>query len=367
MAYVGTPFAHDLFISYSHGYDEKSGIGFLQAWSTAFTTELERELRADRRFRHDLAIFLDGDHRPGQGIDPMSPLTEQLRQEIGNSALLVILMSPDYLASTWCADEREWWSTQQASFGLPCDERIAVVRIWPTDTAWPKLLTDSQDQPLVGFRFHAPLSGKEYPLGWVDMPGPFQRDFRKALLDIVTRVYPKLDALKQRLEERQRLETEAGRLAQESGQTIYLHGRASNSSAWEKAAIALTDSGFMVLPGEPDALEHDPQKLQSVREQRVETLTVCDALLILGSEDGRALDSDLVVLGKHDRQSARARCNRLLPCGLIDTVGATIATPVRKASARVLQADWLDGTQITWPQDVKRWLDQKSALLGQQL
>ena len=35
--------------------------------------ELERELRADRKFRQELQIFLDQSHRPGFGVDPLSP------------------------------------------------------------------------------------------------------------------------------------------------------------------------------------------------------------------------------------------------------------------------------------------------------
>src|SRR5690606_2166177 len=89
MAYVGPPFAHDIFVSYSHG-DDGSGQSFLQPWSAAFARELERELRADRRFRQQLKIFLDENQRPGQGIDPMAPLSDQLRKEIGAAAILLV-------------------------------------------------------------------------------------------------------------------------------------------------------------------------------------------------------------------------------------------------------------------------------------
>lgn len=365
MAYVGTPFTHDLFISYSHGGDDGHGVGYLQPWSAAFAKELERELRAERKFRNDLAVFRDKDHRPGNGVDPMAPLTDQLSKEIGDSALLVVLMSPDYIASAWCTDERDWWSARQLELGLPLDERIAVVRIWPTTDSWPKALTDSRGHPLVGFSFYTQDAIPPRPLGWADLPGPFGSDFRKALLDIVGRIYPKLEALKVRLDERRRAATEVARLAQAGGQTIYLHGRVDHAEAWERAGIALTDNGFAVVPGEPDVLEQDPRKLQEIREQRVEALTACDALLLLGTEDGRALDADLVVVGKHDRQSARARCNRLLPCGLLNTVGAAIATPVRQATARIVQADWIDGTQEPWALEVQRWLAEKSTLLEQ--
>lgn len=366
MAYVGLPFLHDVFVSYSHG-DDGSGQSYLQPWSLAFARELEREMRSDRRFRQDLRVFLDDDHRPGQGIDPMAALTDQLRDDIGASAILLVLMSPDYLASKWCADERDWWCVHQAVLGLPADERIAVVRIWPTGAEpWPAALTDARGHPLVGFPFSEPVEGSDShrPLGWFEVPGPFSMAFRKALIAIVGRLYPRLDALKASLDSRVRAEAERARLGGEGGQTIYLHGRADHAKAWEAAGMALIDSGYAVVPGEPDAVEHDPVRLQEVRERRVEALCACDALLLLGTDDGRALDADLVVVGKHDRQSARARSNHLLPCGLLDTAGAAIATPVRRATARIMQTDWLDGTRAPWTAEVQRWLAGKAQRAG---
>lgn len=366
MAYVGLPFLHDVFVSYSHG-DDGSGQSYLQPWSLAFARELERELRSDRRFRQDLRVFLDDDHRPGQGIDPMAPLTEQLRDDIGASAILLVLMSPDYLASKWCADERDWWFGSQAAHGLPADERVAVVRIWPTGTEpWPAALTDARGHQLVGFPFSEPVEGSDShrPLGWFELPGPFSMAFRKALIAIVGRLYPRLDALKATLESRVRADAEIARLGGDGGQTIYLHGRADHAKAWEAAGMALIESGYAIVPGEPDAVEHDPKKLQDVRERRVEALCGCDALLLLGTDDGRALDADLVVVGKHDRQSARARSNRLLPCGLLDTAGAAVATPVRRATARIMQTDWLDGTRNPWTTEVQRWLNEKAQRAG---
>lgn len=363
MAYVGLPFAHDLFVSYSHG-DDGAGAAYLQPWSAAFVKALEQELRVERKFRLDLRIFLDSDHRPGQGVDPMSPLTEQLRRQISDSALLVVLMSPDYLASTWCTEERNWWCEHQKQLGLPLDERIAVVKIWPTEPEpWPASLADSRGHPLVGFTFHGSVSGAIRPLGWTEVPGIFGSDFRKELLGIVGQLTPRLTALKTRLDERLRAAAEVTRLAQAGGQSIYLHGRADQAQAWEKAGISLTDSGYLVVPGSPDPVKDDPQKINEVREQRVEMLSSCDALLLLGTADGRALDADLVVVGKHDRQSARSRSNRLLPCGLLNTVGPAITTPVRTATARIVQADWIDGTLENWTGQVQQWLLEKSAQL----
>lgn len=358
MAYVGRPFEHDLFISYSHGDDGK-GHGILQPWSSAFAAELERELRADRRFRQTLDVFLDSSLRPGQGVDPMAGLTPQLQAQIGAAALLVVLMSPDYLASAWCSREREWWCARQAELGLPADERIAVVRIWPTTERWPAELCDPQGEQLVGFAFHDDSAGAPRPLGWTDRAGDLGRDFKVALVGIAGRVSSRLEILKERAEALLKAYSEATKLQQQGGQSIYLHGRTNQHETWERAAIKLAEKGYAVLPGEPDPMITDPQALLELRERRVDALGSCDALLLLGTDDGRALDVDMVAVGRHDRHSARARSKRLLPCGVLDTVGEPIATAVRKATARNLQAEWLDGTCEPWIPRVQQWLVSK--------
>jgi hypothetical protein len=89
-------------------------------------------------------------------------------------------------------------------------------------------------------------------------------------------------------------------------------------------------------------------------------MSECDALLLLGTGDGFALDADLVTIGKHDRQSARALSNRMLPCGVLNRAGNALVTDVRKRTARNLQADWLEATQQAWTADVARWQRGKS-------
>src|ERR1700730_11136968 len=101
MSYIGEPFKHDVFISYSHGAIEGSASP-LERWSQGFIRELESELRVHPKFGRDLALFFDDDHRPEQGLDPMAGLTEQLRLRIGGAAILTVLMSDHYLSSKWC-------------------------------------------------------------------------------------------------------------------------------------------------------------------------------------------------------------------------------------------------------------------------
>ncbi|WP_217283901.1 hypothetical protein [Pseudaquabacterium terrae] len=116
MSYVGQPFAHDIFVSYSHGSDA-AGDATLQGWSLAFVGQLERELRADRAFRDTLSLFVDAQGRAGQRLDRMAPLTDQLDSHVGAAALLLVLLTPDYQASGWCRDERDWCARSAARHG----------------------------------------------------------------------------------------------------------------------------------------------------------------------------------------------------------------------------------------------------------
>jgi len=89
----------------------------------------------------------------------------------------------------------------------------------------------------------------------------------------------------------------------------------------------------------------------------VKILSGCDGLLLLGTEDGRALDADLVVVGRRDRHSARDRSDRLLPCAVLNTDGQETATPRRKQVARALGIRWIDTASQAWTSAVKGWLN----------
>jgi hypothetical protein len=358
MAYIGGPFDYDVFVSYSHGDVDATGESKIKQWSQAFARELESEYRAHPKFGHDFRIFLDQHHRPLQGIDPLYPLTEQLQSDIARSAILTVLMSPHYLDSKWCQDEREWWHSKQAELGLVTEGRIAVVRIWPTEKDWPKELTDSRGEQLVGFCFYDKSEAelRPQPYEWPEPTCRSGNPFRKELLDLVGRIGLKLGELRRILDGRRRAQEEAANLSAAGGQVVYLHGRTDFASAWERAAEALTGIGLAVLPGEPDPVESEPAALQKIRRHRVATMSACDAVLLVGPDYGRAVDEDLVVIGRNDRNSARAISNKLLPCALLDNVGAAIATPMRKVAAKRLDVEWIDATAEPWTPAVQQWL-----------
>lgn len=356
MAYVGSEYGHDLFVSYSHGSSDRPGErAYLRPWSLEFVAELTKELCFDRRFRSSLSVFIDQEPRAGGGVDFMSRLGPQLHDSVGRAAVLLILMSQDYLDSEWCKREREWWWAQQRRHSHLDDDRIAIVKIAPTDhEQWPPEL---KDRP--GYPFH---DLTDRPLGWIEFPpGPFGREFRKALVDLAGRLASKLDSIRTKNEERRRAREESERLAMTAGQSIYLYSRGEHRDAWVRAAAALTADGYAVV-GEPDDPRDDPQQLQRARRRRVDMLADCDALLLVATDDKHAVDEDLVVVGKSDRRLACARRSRTLPCALLDLAG-TIGTDVRKASARNLLIDWLDATRTPWTEKVRAWLLGKSGLV----
>lgn len=363
MGFVGEPFVHDVFLSYSHGDVEGTGESKLKQWSQAFARELESEFRAHPQFGRTFRLFLDDHHRPGHGIDPLSGLTEQLKADIEGAAVLAVLMSPQYLGSKWCQDERDWWYEQQRRLGQAVDGRIAVARIWPTTGDWPAALNDGRGEPLVGFCFYDKAEAEilPQPFEWPE-PGPKSRDpFRKELLRLVGWVGLRLGELKKRLEEQKQAEAAAAKLKALGGQTVYLHGRADLAAEWERTATALEGSGLTIWPTEPDPVASDPQVLQQVRRERVRVMSGCDALLLMSMPDGRAVDADLVVVGRHDRDSARAASNQPLPCALLDSTGAPIATPRRRAAARNLNIEWIDATADPWTPKVQTWLQAAGA------
>lgn len=369
MSYIGAPFSYDLFVSYSHGDVDGAGSSPLKRWSQAFIRQLEAELRTNPKFGRELKLFFDEHDRPEQGIDPLAGLTDQLRKDTGGAALFTVLMSEHYLTSKWCAEERDWWYEQQRALGLSPEQRVALARIWPTSSAWPKAFLDERGEQLLGFWFfdRANADFRPQPFEWPEPNDRSAGPFREQLIDLVGWLWRKIDELRKHVDERRRVQQEAAKLAEPAGQVIYLHGRTEQAKAWEKANEALASGGYTVLPGEPDPVEGDTRRLQEIRQRRVETLSACDALLLLGTEDSRALDADLVVVGRADRHSARALSNRFLPCGLLDTVGGPIATPQRLNAARKLQVDWIDSTQAQWTGEVQRWLSVKGAAVESRL
>lgn len=373
MSYAGGPFNHDVFITYTHADADGDGKSLHKTWAQSFAREFEAELRAHDASGRNIRMFLDQDHRPDHGVDPMAPLSDQLQQEIGASAIIAVLLSPHYLKSKWCEKERTWWRDRQLEMQIPHDERVALVRIWPLtppDEKVPDIFLDSRGEPPTGFVFFDQTKTPDVaprPYHWPRIPEAEPGPFRDSLTTLVGYLRIKLDGLREILAQREQQRTEAAKLVA-TGQVIYLHGRAGDAgdtAAWEAARDALLAAGFVVFPGEPDAVDADPVKQEALKRSRITLMKECDALLLLSSAEGRAVDADIALIGRRERESAVSVAGRTLPCAVLDRIGPQIATPQRKLNAERMRVDWIDATAPAWPDAIQKWLAKKSAELGE--
>src|SRR5262249_30163332 len=109
-------YSPDIFISYAHGDFDHTGQSPLKSWSVQFAEAFRSERRQQPQLK-DVAVYRDESERPKEALDPTSALTAQLRKVAEGAAVLLILMSPQYLASSWCQDERAWWIGRHGTHG----------------------------------------------------------------------------------------------------------------------------------------------------------------------------------------------------------------------------------------------------------
>src|SRR5580704_4591391 len=156
MAFLTPFFEYDVFISYSHGKALGDSDSPLMRWTHALIRELEREIHAVGTEFDSLQMWRD------EHIDPTIHLTDELRGKVTSSGILMIVMSPRYLASSWCKDELEWFR-QQVHDRARDQGRVFVIRALPTDEKdWPEFLRDDRGHALIGFRFHDPQDSMPY-------------------------------------------------------------------------------------------------------------------------------------------------------------------------------------------------------------
>jgi hypothetical protein len=312
MTHLAPEFLHDVFVSYAHGDADSSGKSPLKTWSKAFARELEFELRTMPGLQNSV-VFLDDSDRAGQRLDSNDPLTQQLRSAAGGSAFLLLLMSPHYLGSPWCKDERTWWLQHAAPNALPeIGSRVFVARIWPTgDRAWPPELCDERGNPMLGVWFHE-RPGDELisrPFGWVDPTGK-NGEFRSVLVDLAGQIGVRMRKLQEALVRRRQAEANVAKLADASGQMIYVHARVHDEERWEKAVKELYEAGYGVVPPAPEPDCRNPQEANVIANEVVRILSACDGLLLVPGDDPLSLASDLAVVGYQWRNwaGAHAQC-----------------------------------------------------------
>lgn len=356
MTFVGQPFNHDVFVSYSHGDTTGAGDALLSQWSQSFIKELEKELQ----FAPDagsMSIFLDQHHRAGQALDPSQPLAKALQTNVANAAMLLVLMSPHYVQSEWCRQERVWWGETRDKHGLDPWNRVSYARLLPVDNAlWPKEFVDEGGNPPVGHALFDQAADNPRPLNWPIVDHTSAGEVRRIMVELAGELRKKLLRVREQIEKRDAQLAALAKLAAPADQVVYLHGRESDASDWLTVRDKLMDEKFSVLPTDPEPLQSNPQEAARMRDDRVAIMSGCDAILLLGTEDRYALNADLQVIGRLDRQQAIARSQRPLPCSVLDTRGVISRRPDWPRVARSLGVQWLNATLENVAPQIRGWL-----------
>lgn len=91
---------HDIFVSYAHVDDEPFRRGE-KGWVTTLIDGLRKRLAQKLGTRDGFDLWMDN------RLAGYEPVTPQLLQKVRQSATLVVIWSPAYLASAWCRRERD--------------------------------------------------------------------------------------------------------------------------------------------------------------------------------------------------------------------------------------------------------------------
>jgi hypothetical protein len=144
MAFV-PGFTSDVFLSYAHG-DNESLLPEDPGWVSCFDQALRVGLR--EILGVEPAIWRDN-RRLGGELD----FPQEIRDAIGRSAALLMVISPSYLRSKFCKQEREWFFGRvEATGGLHVGNRLRLVKVVKTPEAGDEhraFLSDS-----LGFEFY---------------------------------------------------------------------------------------------------------------------------------------------------------------------------------------------------------------------
>lgn len=343
-------FPVDVFFSYSHGAFSGQSNSELKRWSQKLAEDLREELNFTGL---DVSLFLDESDRQDESVDRTESLDLQLRQQVERAGLFLMMMSPQYLRSAWCRQELDWWQGRSGGDAFAVGNRLLIARIYPTnEAAWPKGLGE-----IPGYFFYDRDLPEEQIRPFTYRGSTRDLDqYNEALLALSGKMSQRLKAIRQLLEQRHAQWQQQQKAEAEFGQIIYLYGRRDASAAWEQTCNRLQDRRFVVNPERPQPLAENGGMDVESRSQ----LASSDGLLILGTEDTRAVDSDMVVIGRRYRHLAIDQRSTPLPCAVFDTVGQALQDERRMRNAENLGISWIDGTRPDWSDQLTGWLQKAS-------
>lgn len=329
MAYLSPDFDYDVFVSYSHGDPTGAGESPLKTCSHALIEALIADISSLSDEFDALAVWCDRD------LDPTLKLTPELRRKVKAAAVVMILMSPRYLRSAWCGDERVWFQ-EQIEDRAGDEGRVFVVRAVPTDdSVWPAFLRDERGHAIIGFRFHAPPRQSQdlvqpyglpdlIPYGWPDLTERNEA-FCHELATLRTALTRRLRELKSRFESRAEATVPATQTTTERPSRIYFHARPEHASLREAIDCEPRGRGGCMIVAPPTAANgSDPAAWIDESKARITAASCCDALALLRPTADATFLADFLDVGVEERKRIRVARGAPLPCAVLDGSGAPL-------------------------------------------
>jgi hypothetical protein len=345
MAFLLPHFEYDAFVSYSHGVRQGDKAP-LRDWTLNLIRDLELSIRSIDTEFDNLHIWRD------KQIDPTIFLTDELRAKVQGSGILMIVMSPRYLASAWCKDELEWFKGQVQDRTRD-HGRIFVIRAVATDEkAWPEFLRDSRGHALLGFQFHtdSQFHADSVPFNWMDTK-EHNEPYVRELLRLQTALIKRLRELSANAQRRIKVQPPASTAPANGPRRIYLHARPEHASISQEVKLALKEDGIDAL-----SILADPGRdlADFARESRarIEAAKRCDAMALLRADDHEAFIGDLLEIGVDERQRIQSSRDAPLPCAVLDRSGQVL--PIDVTSSGI---ERFDLEQKDWRGQFRGWLN----------
>jgi hypothetical protein len=233
----------DIFISYSHKDNLTFGadqLGWVESFHRAVRVRLTQLLGRESNVYYDEAVM--------SGSDVLTPA---ITKEVRDTKILVSVVSPSYLRSTWCNDELEYFARSvEAHGGLLLDTKSRIVKVikLPVEPTLEKhAKVDLSD--VIGYKFYRQ-----------DKAGALELDITadpSSRLEFIKNVNALAYSIRDMLE---RMDGEGDAPADpvpESGKVAYVAETTSDLADEEtKLRRALEQYGHTVLPATPHAYAH---------------------------------------------------------------------------------------------------------------
>lgn len=319
MTFLRPHFEYDAFVSYSHGLPEGDREFPLRDWTLKLIRRLETDIRlVDTEF-DDLHIWRD------EHIDPTIQLTDELRAKVSHSGVVIIVMSPRYLASAWCKDELDWFK-QQVEDRSRDQGRVFIIRAMDTDeTKWPDFLRDSRGHALPGFQFHdrqfSPL-----PYDWRGA-GMHRDAYVQVLGRLQTALMLRLRQLRANAERRAKIEAPAANPPAIGPRRVYLHAAPKHAAVCDEIKRLLFEDGIPALSPIADP-GRDIAEFARESRARIAAAKRCDALALLRGDDDERFMDDLYEIGVDERDRIEEARGTPLPCAVLDRSGQRLPIDV---------------------------------------